>query len=102
MRTNYYFVYILTNKRAGVFYTGVTSDLERRSWQHRTGDLRGFSQKFGLKTLVWFETHRDIHEAIAREKAIKHWRRPWKIALIEKDNPEWRDLRAGFNKAADA
>lgn len=86
------YVYILTSQRNGTLYVGVTSDLQKRVWQHREGELEGFSKKHGLKMLAWFEVHDDIVDAIAREKAIKKWRRKWKLELIEKTNPEWRDL----------
>ena len=92
MRSTYNFVYILATKRDGAFYTGVTSDLPKRIEQHRQGYFSGFTRKYGIHKLVWFEEHTDIREAILREKAIKHWRRAWKIALIEMANPEWRDL----------
>ena len=85
-------VYILASKRNGTLYTGVTSNLEARIWQHKTDVYPGFSRKYGCKTLVWFEMHDDINEAIAREKRIKEWKRDWKLALIERENPEWRDL----------
>ncbi len=85
-------IYIITNKRNGTLYTGVTSNLEARIWEHRTGFRPGFARKHGCKQLVWFETHGDIMEAIAREKRIKRWRREWKLNLIEKENPEWVDL----------
>ena len=98
MRTNYYFVYILATRRNGVLYTGMTNDIERRGWQHRDGFFGGFTKKYGVKLLVWFETHRDVHEAIRREKAVKHWRRAWKITLIEEQNPEWRDIWDDFAK----
>ncbi|WP_018146725.1 GIY-YIG nuclease family protein [Henriciella marina] len=85
-------LYIVTNKRNGTLYTGVTSDLTARIWQHRNGHYPGFSRRYGCTRLVWFETHDDISEAIAREKRIKRWRRDWKLALIEKDNLDWVDL----------
>ncbi|QYJ00912.1 GIY-YIG nuclease family protein [Thalassovita mediterranea] len=85
-------VYIVTNKRNGTLYTGVTSDLVGRVWQHRHGYFAGFSRKYGCTQLVWFETHDDIKEAIAREKRIKRWKRAWKLELIETGNPDWRDL----------
>ena len=92
MCNTYNFVYILATKRDGVFYTGVTSDLPKRLEQHRQGYFGGFTRKYGIHKLVWLEEHTDIREAIVREKAIKHWRRAWKIALIETANPEWKDL----------
>ena len=89
---NTYFVYIMTNRPRGVLYTGVTGDLVNRVHEHRLGLKPGFTLKFNVKTLVWFEAFGDIHEAIAREKRIKRWRRAWKIELIEKNNPGWLDL----------
>lgn len=87
-----YWVYIVTNRKDGVLYTGVAGDLVRRIWQHRQGEADGFTKQYNLKRLVWFETHLDVTEAIRREKQIKRWRRDWKIELIEKDNPDWDDL----------
>lgn len=87
-----YWVYIMTNTRRGVMYVGVTSELTRRTWQHRNGAHEGFTKRYGCKRLVWFEGFSEPHLAIAREKQIKRWRRDWKFALIESDNPEWRDL----------
>ncbi len=86
------FVYLMANRPNGVLYVGVTSDLVRQVWQHRTGALPGFTSRYGVKTLVWFETHNDITAAIAREKAIKHWTRAAKVRLIQDANPDWRDL----------
>jgi putative endonuclease len=85
------FVYILTNKRDGVLYVGVTSDLLKRIWEHREGVVAGFTRRYGLKTLVYFEHHDEITLAIQREKNIKHWPRAWKVDLIESMNPEWQD-----------
>ena len=85
-------VYIVASQRNGTLYTGVTSNLEGRIWQHKHDHFSGFSRKYGCKTLVWFETDGDIEEAILREKRIKRWRRLWKIELIEAFNPHWRDL----------
>ncbi|MGH8494167.1 MAG: GIY-YIG nuclease family protein [Moraxellaceae bacterium] len=87
-----YYVYLLTNQRNGILYTGVTSNLVRRTWQHRNKFLAGFTQKHGTQYLVWYETHTDIMSAISREKLIKRWHRLWKIRLIEEKNPYWRDL----------
>ena len=87
-----YFVYIITDRPRGVLYTGVTNDLPRRIGEHRTGEVRGFSKKYNLKQLVWFEAHDDINEAIGREKKIKKWHRAWKINMIEDMNPGWNDL----------
>jgi putative endonuclease len=85
-------VYIVTNKRDGVLYTGVTSKLPQRSGQHREGLIPGFTKPYGLKILVYYEWHDEIIRAIQREKNIKHWPRAWKIELIESMNPEWKDL----------
>lgn len=85
-------VYITTNKRNGTLYAGVTSDLVDRIWKHKNDWFPGFSRKYGCKRLVWFETHHDIQAAIQREKRIKHWRRAWKLRLIEAQNPDWLDL----------
>ena len=85
-------VYIVTNARHGTLYTGVTSDLARRTWEHRTGLVEGFTSRYDLKRLVHAEPHETMPLAIQREKNIKHWPRAWKIALIEASNPEWIDL----------
>jgi putative endonuclease len=85
-------VYILASKRNGTLYTGVTSDLLARIQQHRGGMVRGFTRKYGIKLLVWFEQHPTMHSAITREKCIKKWNRAWKLELIEAANPDWRDL----------
>ena len=84
--------YIMTNKPRGVLYIGVTADLVARVLQHRQGIGSAFCRKYNLARLVHAESHDDIREAIAREKALKAWQRDWKIELIERDNPEWRDL----------
>lgn len=85
-------VYILTNRPRGVLYTGVTSDLVGRVWQHREGVVEGFTTRYNAKQLVWFEMHPDAEAAITREKRIKRWRRDWKLDLIETANPGWKDL----------
>jgi putative endonuclease len=85
-------VYIVTNKRDGVLYIGVTSNLPKRAWEHREGIVAGFTKRYGLKMLVYFEWHDEIALAIQREKNIKHWPRAWKIDLIEGMNPDWKDL----------
>lgn len=87
-----YFVYILTNKTNSVFYIGVTNNLERRILEHRNEMVDGFTKKYKLKKLVFFEECSNIYEAIAREKQLKNWHRQWKINLIQSANPEWRDL----------
>ncbi|HRW60834.1 MAG TPA: GIY-YIG nuclease family protein [Defluviicoccus sp.] len=85
-------VYIMTNRPNGTLYLGVTSNLARRVWEHREGVVDGFSKRYGLKRLVWFERHDDIRAAIQREKTMKHWPRAWKVRLILSANPEWDDL----------
>ena len=85
-------VYILASKRNGTLYVGVTSNLVQRIWQHKNDYVEGFTKRYGLHTLVWFEAHESMESAIAREKAIKEWKRVWKVELIEKGNPPWRDL----------
>ena len=87
-----YAVYIVTNKRNGTVYIGVTGDLVRRTWQHRTGAVPGFTKRYGLKRLVWYELHDSIEAAIQREKTMKSWPRQWKLNVIEERNPRWRDL----------
>ena len=86
------YVYILASGLNGTLYIGVTSDLVKRVWQHREGLAEGFTKRYGVKTLVWYEVHADIVEAIRREKQIKKWARHWKVELIQKMNPRWRDL----------
>ncbi|MGP1274561.1 MAG: GIY-YIG nuclease family protein [Caulobacterales bacterium] len=85
-------VYILASQRNGTLYTGVTSDLVRRTYEHREGKLPGFTLKYGIKLLVWFEMHSTMEHAITRETRIKGWKRAWKLNLIEAANPDWRDL----------
>ncbi len=87
-----YAVYILASQRNGTLYTGVTRDLARRVWEHREGIVPGFSRKYGVKHLVWYDLFDDVNAAIAHEKRLKKWRRDWKINLIERDNPDWDDL----------
>ncbi|WP_395648304.1 GIY-YIG nuclease family protein [Terricaulis sp.] len=89
-------VYIMANKRNGTIYLGVTSDLLQRGLDHREGRFDGFAKKYGCKTLVWWEQHHEMNEAIAREKQLKAWERKWKLDLIEKANPTWRDLYEDF------
>ena len=85
-------IYIMTNKPRGTLYVGVTSNLVQRIWQHRNHLTKGFTAKYGLIYLVYYELHEDMYEAIKREKAIKNWKRLWKIELIEGFNPGWVDL----------
>jgi putative endonuclease len=89
-------VYIMASARNGTLYTGVTSTLWRRVQQHKLGVFEGFSKTYGCKTLVWYELHATMLEAIKREKQVKRWRRDWKLELIEADNPDWRDLAEGW------
>jgi putative endonuclease len=92
------FVYFMTNRRNGVLYVGVTSNLPARGYQHREGLVDGFTKRYGLKVLVYYECFDGIRDAIAREKAIKHWSRAWKVRLIHQMNPEWRDLYADLTR----
>jgi len=87
-----HYVYILSNRPRGRLYVGVTNDLARRTWEHRESAVEGFTKRYNVKTLVYMEQHEDIREAIAREKKLKRWRRAWKLALIDGENPAWRDL----------
>ncbi|MBB5192177.1 putative endonuclease [Silvimonas terrae] len=85
-------VYILASARNGTLYIGVTSNLIQRVWQHKASPSAGFSHRYQVKTLVWYEMHATMESAIAREKTLKWWRRAWKLELIESTNPDWRDL----------
>ncbi|MHB1233605.1 MAG: GIY-YIG nuclease family protein [Burkholderiales bacterium] len=85
-------VYILASQRNGTLYIGVTSDLIKRIWEHKNDLVEGFTQKYKVHQLVYFEQHQDMLTAITREKQLKKWNRDWKLALIEKSNPDWRDL----------
>ena len=85
-------VYILASKPYGTLYIGVTSDVITRLYQHRTGEVKGFTSRYGVFRLVRFEQFETLAEAIAREKQLKRWHRPWKINLIESENPDWHDL----------
>jgi putative endonuclease len=85
-------VYIITNRRDGVLYTGVTNDIARRAFEHQTGTYPGFTRQYGLKRLVHLERYEDIRDAIQREKSMKRWPRAWKVRLIHTHNPEWNDL----------
>ena len=89
-------VYMLANKKNGTIYIGVTANLAKRIWQHQNGEGSEFCRRYGLVQLVWAEQHDDIAFAIAREKALKKWRRDWKITLIEELNPNWDDLSLQF------
>ena len=85
-------VYILANKRNGTLYIGVTSDLVKRIWEHRNIVAEGFTKRYGVHNLVWYELHETMESAIHREKALKAWKRVWKLELIEGSNPGWLDL----------
>jgi putative endonuclease len=87
-----YYVYILASKRNGTLYTGVTGNLLRRTDQHKGEQTPGFTQRYGVHKLVYFETFTQIGDAIRREKLLKRWKRQWKLRLIEQGNPKWRDL----------
>ena len=87
-----YYVYILSSKRNGTLYIGITNNLLRRVYEHKNNIIKGFTEKYKVHNLVYYEIANDINAAITREKRIKKWKRQWKIELIEKDNPEWRDL----------
>jgi putative endonuclease len=89
-----YWVYMLASRPNGALYVGVTSDLVRRLAEHRAGVVPGFTRRYGVTRLVWYETHDSIEAAIRREKRLKKWPRAWKLALIERANPDWRDLWA--------
>jgi putative endonuclease len=91
-RDHIYWVYILASDRNGTLYVGVTSDLPQRAWQHMHGRIEGFTKKYKVKVLVYYEVFGDIDKAIAREKTLKRWNRAWKIELIEKHNPTWMNL----------
>jgi putative endonuclease len=92
-----YYVYILASRPQGTLYIGVTNDLVRRVYEHREGVVDGFSKTYGVKMLVYYECHEDVQRAIEREKTMKHWSRAWKVALIERQNPQWVDLWPGLN-----
>ena len=91
-RTKQPCVYILASKRDGTLYVGVTSDLVKRGWEHRTNAVDGFTKKYGVHALVYYELHENMISAITREKQLKKWNRAWKLRLIEERNPEWHDL----------
>jgi putative endonuclease len=97
-RVQQYFVYILASKPCGTLYIGVTNDLVRRAVEHRDGLVQGFTTKYGVKQLVYYEVFDGIAEAIQREKSLKRWPREWKTNLIERQNPHWADLLPGFTR----
>ncbi len=85
-------VYILASKRNGTLYIGVTSDLGKRVWEHKNNMVEGFTKRYGVHQLVWYEVHEGMKSAIEREKQLKEWKRKWKLELIESINPSWEDL----------
>jgi putative endonuclease len=87
-----FYVYLLASKPYGTLYVGVTSDLVKRVWEHKSKAVPGFTARYKVDLLVWFEAHDSVEAAIRREKRIKEWKRAWKISLIESDNPHWVDL----------
>jgi len=91
-------LYLLANRRNGTLYLGVTSNLHQRIWQHREGAIEGFSKQHGCTRLVWCEHFPNLHDARTREAQMKKWKRAWKVELIEKENPDWRDLWWDINK----
>lgn len=91
-----FYTYILASKKNGTLYIGVTSDLLKRVYEHKEGLADGFTKKYGVKTLVYYERYSTADDAITREKRMKEWKRQWKIELIEKDNPGWHDLYRNF------
>jgi putative endonuclease len=90
--TKVFVVYIMTNRKRGVLYVGVTSNLENRATQHREGTIEGFTKRYNLKRLVWYRAYGEAIDAISFEKQLKRWRREWKFRLVEETNPEWVDL----------
>jgi len=91
-----FFVYMLASRRNGTLYIGMTDDLTRRYFEHRNGTQPGFTKRYGVKLLVWFEEHGSRESAFVRERQMKKWSRAWKLRLIEASNPDWRDLGADF------
>jgi len=96
MEEKQYYVYLLASKKYGTLYTGVTSNLLRRFYQHQEGVVEGFTKRYKVSHLVYYEMHLNVYEAITREKRIKKWNRQWKINLIEKNNPQWLNLANGL------
>jgi len=92
MNDRHYYVYILASKPYGTLYVGVTNDLVRRVWEHKSDFVPGFTRRYGVHTLVWYEQHANVEAAITREKQIKEWQRRWKIELIMRQNSGWKDL----------
>jgi putative endonuclease len=91
-----YFVYIMTNRKDGTLYVGVTNNIQRRVAEHASGEPPGFTKQYNLKRLVYYEEHNEVQMALSREKNMKAWKRQWKIDLIQKDNPDWKDFSLEF------
>ncbi|MBO0717589.1 MAG: GIY-YIG nuclease family protein [Rhizobiales bacterium] len=87
-----FFVYILASRRNDTLYIGMTDNLARRVWEHQTSAISGFTKKYGVKLLVWYELHHSRENAFKRERQLKKWNRTWKLAIIERSNPKWQDL----------
>jgi putative endonuclease len=87
-----YYLYIVASKKNGTLYIGVTGDLVKRTYEHKQNAIDGFTKKYNVHNLVYYETYKDIEEAILREKQMKKWNRKWKVRIIEENNPEWKDL----------
>ena len=85
-------VYVLASKRNGTLYVGVTSDLIKRVWEHKNNVVKGFTERYSVHQLVWYELHETMESAIRKEKMLKNWKRVWKLELIERSNPNWQDL----------
>ena len=96
MKNYQYYVYIMASRKHGTLYIGVTNNLERRVYEHKNDLVEGYTEKYGVHSLVWFESTNDINVALLREKQLKKWNRAWKIRIIEENNPEWRDLSEDF------
>ncbi len=90
-------VYILASKKNGTLYIGMTDDIEKRMWEHKNKAFKGFTAKYGVDKLVWYEDHGTRESAFARERSMKKWNRQWKIDLLEKENPYWEDLSASWS-----
>ncbi len=95
-----FYVYILASKRYGTLYIGMTLNLLKRIWEHKSGEIEGFTKKYKVDQLVWYERHETAESAIKRERNMKEWKRQWKIELIEKSNPYWHDLYTNLAKRA--
>jgi len=92
----FYYIYLLASKKNGTLYVGITNNLRRRIFEHKNKLIDGFTKKHGVDQLVYFEQHSDVRAALAREKSLKKWKRTWKLELVEKINPEWKDLSKEF------